>query len=109
MQGAQSGSRYRGIGRYTMSLAKAIARNRGEHEVILALNGLLPAALEAIRSEFSGLLPPENIRVWQAVGPTREDDPANQWRREVSERIREASFAGLQPDVVLITSLFEGF
>ena len=34
LQGAQTESRYRGIGRYTMSLTKAIVQNRGSHEVI---------------------------------------------------------------------------
>ena len=33
LQGAQSKSRFRGIGRYTLSLAKAIAKNRGDHEI----------------------------------------------------------------------------
>jgi len=108
MQGAQTGSRFRGIGRYTLSLTKAIVRNAGNHEVILALNGLFPETLAAIRAEFAGLLPEDNIRVWHAVAPTREIDPSNQWRREVAERIREAFLAGLHPDVVLITSLFEG-
>jgi glycosyltransferase involved in cell wall biosynthesis/ADP-heptose:LPS heptosyltransferase len=108
MQGAQTGSRYRGIGRYSMSLTKAIARNRGRHELFLALSGLFPETIDPIRAEFSGLLPAENIRVWNAIGPTRELESNNQWRREVSERIREAFLASLQPDVILISSLFEG-
>ena len=37
LQGAQSNSRFRGIGRYSTSLAQAIIRNRGEHEVIIVL------------------------------------------------------------------------
>ena len=37
MQGAQSESRFRGIGRYTMSFTQALVRNREEHEIILAL------------------------------------------------------------------------
>ena len=37
MQGTQTASRFRGIGRYTMGLAEALVRNRGEHEVLLAL------------------------------------------------------------------------
>jgi glycosyltransferase involved in cell wall biosynthesis/ADP-heptose:LPS heptosyltransferase len=108
MQGAQTGSRFRGIGRYSLSLAKGIARIRGDHEVLLALSGLLPESIDSIRAEFTDLLPPENIHVWSAIGPTREIDPSNRWRREVSERIREAFLASLQPDVLLITSLFEG-
>ena len=66
MQGAQTESRFRGIGRYTLSLALAIARNRGEHEIILALSGLFPETIEPIRAAFDHLLPQENIRVWHA-------------------------------------------
>lgn len=108
LQGAQSGSRFRGIGRYSLSLSKAIARNRGKHEVIIALSGLFPETIDSIRAEFATILPATSIRVWQAIGPTRETDGANKWRREVSERIREAFLASLEPDLILITSLFEG-
>ncbi len=40
MQGAQTESRFRGIGRYSLSLAKAIVQNRGDHAAI-------PAELES--------------------------------------------------------------
>lgn len=109
MQGAQTASRFRGIGRYTMSFAKAIVRNRGEHEVILALSGLFPETIEPIRAEFDGLLPQENIRVWYAPGPVKECQPGNEWRRQVAEHIREAFLASLQPDIIHVMSLFEGY
>jgi glycosyltransferase involved in cell wall biosynthesis len=92
-----------------MSLAKAIVRNRGEHEIILALSGLFPDTIEPIRAAFDGLLPQENIRVWHAPGPVRECQPGNDWRREVAERIREAFLASLRPDIIHVFSLFEGF
>ncbi|OBS09992.1 glycosyltransferase [Acidihalobacter prosperus] len=109
LQGAQTESRFRGIGRYSLSLAKAIARNRGEHEVIVALNGLFHETIEPVRAAFEGILPQENVRVWEVPGPTRATNPNNRQRRQVAERIREAFFASLDPDVVLITSLFEGY
>lgn len=109
LQGAQTESRFRGIGRYSLSLAQAIVRNRGEHEVILVLNGLFPDTIEPIRAAFDGLLSQENIRVWYAPGPVRECDPSNKWRREVAECIREAFLASLEPDVVHVMSLFEGY
>ena len=84
MQGAQTESRFRGIGRYTTSFSQAIARNRGEHEILLALNGLFPDTIEPIRAAFDGLLPQENIRVWYAPGPVRECEPGNESRREVA-------------------------
>lgn len=109
MQGAQTESRFRGIGRYALGLALAIVRNRGEHEIILALSGLLPDTVEPIRGAFDGLLPQTNIRVWQALGPVRDCEPENAWRRESAELIREAFLESLSPDVVHVTSLFEGY
>jgi glycosyltransferase involved in cell wall biosynthesis len=109
LQGAQTDSCFRGMGRYTLSLAQAIVRHRGEHEVKLALNGLFPNTIEPIRAAFNGLLPQENIRIWQAPGPVQEIHPGNETRREAAELIREAFLASLEPDVIHISSLFEGY
>lgn len=109
MQGAQTVSRFRGIGRYTMSLTQAIARNQGDHELILALNSEFTDTIEPIRAAFRGLLPPDNIHLWRAPGPTRAHLPANRRRIQVAERLREAFMASLFPDVILISSLFEGW
>lgn len=109
MQGAQTESRFRGIGRYTLSFTQAIVRNRGEHEVLLALSGLFPDTIEPIRAAFEGLLPQENIRVWYAPGPVREIEPNNVWKHEVAEFVREAFLISLKPDLVHISSFFEGY
>lgn len=109
MQGAQStGSRNRGIGRYTMAFAQAVVRNRGEHEVHLALSGLFPETIESIRAAFDHLLPQENIHVWHAPGPVNDIGKNNDWRRQCAERVREAFLASLHPDIVHVSSLFEG-
>jgi len=109
MQGAQTESRFRGIGRYSVSLAQGIARNRGEHEVYLLLNGMLSESIEAIRAAFVGLLPQSHIRVWYAQGPVAGINPANNGRHEVAKLIRQAAIDELKPDVVHITSAVEGF
>ncbi len=109
MQGAQTSSRLRGIGRYSFSLIEAMVRNRGEHEIVLALSGQFPDSIEPIRAQFAGLLPAESIRVWHAPGPILEADPHNKTRRESAELIREAFLASLQPDVLHVISLFEGY
>ena len=46
LQGAQTESSKRGIGRYSLAIAQAIARHRGEHEVVLGLNGVFPDTIE---------------------------------------------------------------
>jgi len=109
MQGAQTESRFRGIGRYTMAFTQALARNRGEHEVLLALSGLFPDTIEPIRASFDDLLPQENIRVWQAPGPVMKGHLGNDARRKMAELVREAFLASLGPDVIHISSLFEGW
>lgn len=109
MQGAQTESRYRGIGRYTVALTQAIVRNRGEHEIILVLNGLFPDTIEPVRAAFEGLLPQSNIRVWYAAGPIREAEAGNESRRRAAELVREAFIQSLEPDMVHIPNLFEGF
>ena len=110
MQGAQSsGSWNRGIGRYTMSLALAIARNHEkEHEILLVLNGTFPESIERIRANFEGVLPQQNIRVWHAPTPMAYRTSDNAPRRKAGELIREAFIASLRPDAVLVSSLFEG-
>nr|WP_281720265.1 glycosyltransferase family 1 protein [Nitrosomonas nitrosa] len=109
MQGAQGESRHRGIGRYSTALAQAMVRNCGNHEILLALNGLFPETIEPIRAAFDGLISQDNIRVWHAVQPVKPLDSANTWRRHAVELIREAFLVSLKPDIVHISSLFEGF
>lgn len=109
LQGAQSESRTRGIGRYSLALAQGLARNRSDHEVLIALNDAFAETIEPIRRAFDGLLPRENIRVWSAPGPVRALDPANEAPRRCAEAIYEAFLASLEPDIVHVTSLFEGY
>ncbi len=109
MQGAQTSSRFRGIGRYTMSLVNAMARLGDGHEILLALNGAYPDTIDLIRAAYAGLLPADAIRVWEPFTPSGGPDVVSASRRQVSEMMREAFFSSLSPDVVLVTSLFEGF
>lgn len=109
LQGAQSASRFRGIGRYCLSLAKAMIKNRGRHEIIIALSGLFPETILPLRLEFETFLPKEQIRVWYAPGPVKSSDPGTRRARKNAEILREAFLAGLNPDIILISSLFEGY
>lgn len=110
LQGAQNGSRFRGIGRYTVAFTKALIRQAqsGGHEVVLALNGLFPETIEPIRKTFDSMLAQEHIVVWHALSPVHFLDAANDARRTTSEVLREAFLASLNPDVVIVSSLVEG-
>jgi glycosyltransferase involved in cell wall biosynthesis len=109
LQGAQTESRLRGIGRYSVALATAMVRHRRDHEVLIALNGLFAETIEPIRAAFEGLLPQQNIRIWTAPSPVNAFDSANDWRRCAAEIIREEFLESLRPDIVHVSSLLEGF
>jgi glycosyltransferase involved in cell wall biosynthesis len=109
MQGAQTASRVRGIGRYSVSFVRALIRNGHKHEVLLALNGLFPETIASLRETFRDLLPPENIRVWYAPTPGSACQASNGVHRKRAQYIYGAFLQSLEPDIVHITSLFEGF
>lgn len=110
LQGCQSpGSRIRGIGRYSMALAQAIARKPRGHEVWIGLNGAFPETVEAIRGAFDHSVPQERIVVWETVKSVAEVDPGNRARRWVAECLREDFLAQLKPDIVHVSTLFEGW
>ena len=109
LQGSQTESRFRGIGRYSLALTLAMIRNAGEHEIWLILNAALPQSIFHIRLAFAGIIPQERIRVFDVPTSVAENDPINAWRARAAEKIREHFILQLQPDVVLVTSLFEGY
>lgn len=109
MQGAQTQSRLRGIGRYTLAFARAVIKECGDHEVHLLLNGLLNDSIESVRETFQDILPADRIHVWSAPGPVQLIHVENAARLAAAEVLREAFIQRLEPDVIHITSLFEGY
>jgi glycosyltransferase involved in cell wall biosynthesis len=107
LQGAQGSSHARGIGRYSRELALAMAREARDHEVIIALNAAFPDTAEALTASFSSILPRAQIRCWHSPHGTAisSDAPA---RRAQAEVLRAQFLASLQPDLVHVSSMFEG-
>ncbi|WDS35632.1 glycosyltransferase [Pseudoxanthomonas sp.] len=105
LQGAQTASRYRGIGRYSQALAEAMLRQPRGHEFWLVSNGDME---EVAFGALADLLPPERAVRFHSVQPVHWRDPGNAWRRAASEHMREAFLQGLRPDVVHVSSLVEG-
>lgn len=112
LQGAQSESRFRGIGRYSLSLALAIARNareenRGKYEIWLALSAAYPENIMELRHTFDGLIPQEHIKVFEVPIPVEECITNNRPRARVAELLYEDFLEQLNPDIVLISSIFD--
>jgi glycosyltransferase involved in cell wall biosynthesis len=108
LQGAQTESKFRGIGRYSLALTQALVQVAQHHELWIALNGEFEETIEPIRGSFDHLVPQERIVVFDVPGPVAEVDRANFWRARTAEHIREHFLASLKPDATLLSSLFEG-
>lgn len=108
LQGAQAENRKRGIGRYSLSLTKAIIAQRGEADVIVVLSDAFPESIESIRTELSNLLCADKVRVFSCPPQTRQLGSSSSWNRDAAELLREAFILSLDPSVVLVCSLFEG-
>ncbi|MDR7154933.1 glycosyltransferase involved in cell wall biosynthesis [Sphingobium xenophagum] len=109
MQPCQNGSRHRGIGRYAMSMVRAMVESGRNHEFIIALNRSFPDSIADIRRAFDGLLPPSAIVTYSVPPMATAADPFNAWRNRAAEMVRAHFLESLSPDIVFIPSLFEGF
>ena len=111
MQGAQSvGSKSRGVGRYTLDMAKAFVLEAiQKHEIFLVLNGAFPDSIEEIREQFKGYIPRKNIKCWQQYANPVSGIDGNEWRRCSAELIREWYINQLNADIVWSTNLQEGW
>lgn len=103
-----TGSRNRGMGRYTFALTQEIARQGGDHDVRLVLNGRFSSTVPEIRQAFDSLIPRDRITVFQVPSRLHANDPATAWRRAAAEAIRQHFLTALDPDIVHLSSLFEG-
>lgn len=106
-QSPESGRR--GIGRYSLSLAKAVAKHSRGHRVTLLLNSAMSGSIEPLRAQFDPLLSQRDIVVWKGLRYCGYVHPENTFRRRASELLRTEALRSLKPDMVHIASVFEGF
>lgn len=112
MQSLQTGSRLRGIGRYSLSLVRGMVQGSeggGQGHVFDALlNGAFRHTVRSARESLVELIDPSRIHLWQPWAPTDQAIPPFDWRRAAGLLLRQYAIESLAPDVVLTTSLFEG-
>jgi glycosyltransferase involved in cell wall biosynthesis len=107
LQSCQSGSRFGGIGRYSIELAKAMVRRATSHTFTLVLNDANPDGASYVRATFADLLPPDQILSFAI--PRGVSELANHVSKvRAAELIREQFLTDLNPDLLHISSLFEG-
>jgi hypothetical protein len=104
LQGAQASNKTRGIGRYSLALARAIAQEGGSHEIWIGLNNCFADSIIELRESFDGLIPNDRIVAWNSPIPVAGIDTANHWRRKVGECLRESFIAKVKPDIGFRTS-----
>jgi len=109
LQGLQSESRYRGIGRYVRAITKALIELAKEkkYKIILCGNGIFP--VNELINEFAPLVGRDNIRFWTPVGECIYENVANHNNNYNARIIREAFFKSLNADVIYVPAMFEGY
>ena len=109
IQSVQGENGHHGIGRYSISLTKAILKNNVNHDIYILLNGAFIYSTDKIKKDLKDLIPKDHILTFFPITPANHSDDANIWNIKTSELIREYVISQLKPDVVHINSLFEGF
>ncbi|WP_410443174.1 glycosyltransferase family 4 protein [Lonsdalea quercina] len=110
LQSCQTESRLRGIGRYSLMLAKSIANNASGHQISLLLNGLYSNDLiNTVKREFQDLVPENSIYTFSAHGPIASHSSTNKGRNIAAKICRELAIANIGPDIVLNMGFTEGF
>ncbi len=109
LQGAQTQSRFRGIGRYTRELALAMIETRGSNEIFFLENASLASLGEEFRAQIIKTLGEKAIISFRSADTISFEQTAQQWLQEVSVAARDFVVAATDCDIYLISSLIEGF
>ncbi len=110
IQGIQSpGSRSRGIGRYTRSFVKSFISNSPDFEYILFANSSLIDSRDDFKEELTDSALNVNYINWYAPPTFDLDKNCSESIYEISVALKTYSLCNLSPDLVIITSFFEGY
>ncbi len=107
LQACQSGSRFRGIGRYSWSLATQLIKEaqRHDHEVLILLNANFSTDMSDVLSGLNGVMERKNIFFFHVPTPCAAHDSSNEWRHRAAEILREYFVVQLNPDFLQVSTL----
>jgi glycosyltransferase involved in cell wall biosynthesis len=102
----QTNTRFRGIGRYILSLLREMARLRGSNEIYALADIQLSESFEELRQEFTGLLPTGSFLPYHN-GLTNSSTYNSETHKLIADTLVRQAYQTLSPDVVLTPSPFE--
>ncbi|WP_052191127.1 glycosyltransferase family 1 protein [Luteibacter sp. 9133] len=109
MQGVQTDSRHRGIGRYCLAAARAtLEAGWHSHDISLMFNAALDGVDRAVDMLAEAGLQVER-RSFGPIRNTSSDNAANDTRRLAAERVYTFALDAQDADVVWLGSVVEGF
>lgn len=109
LQSCQNGSKLRGIGRYSLNVAKELIRSTNQHSFIILLTDRFANSIDYVRSELDGVIDQDSIVVCSLFDGISSADPENYWRNHAAESLYASFVTRLGADIVFIPSPFEGF
>ena len=106
LQGAQTDTRFHGIGRYSADFSLALAEiASAEHEVWLLVNTAYPDSARDLRAAFAPWVPVERVLNFVPPAPLEPDVFDNRPLRTAAELIWTHLLRSVAPDCVVVTSL----
>lgn len=109
LQACQTESRNRGIGRYSLALAKAMARQQSGHELRFTLNDLFADQVAEVQAQFTGLVAPDRFSYYRYPDFEKSLTFSQNYQRPVAGTLVRHHYAHLRTDVLHISSPFEGW
>lgn len=110
LQGAQSQSRQRGIGRYTLALSRALLEQAApQHDVRLLFNTRFEQPTDALIATLGQHARPERRVMLDVPEGIRAQPGGNPWLRQAAARTMRHALEHHDADVVWFSSMLEGY
>jgi glycosyltransferase involved in cell wall biosynthesis len=102
------GSAQRGIGRYSMELARAIARNRGPHDVRFLLNAAFDDGIDALQDELRQM-DGATVECYRLLPIATAWGDERRRLQRINDAILDWRYACTGADALHVSSVFEGW
>jgi glycosyltransferase involved in cell wall biosynthesis len=110
LQGVQSQSRHRGIGRYTLALSRAfLEQATPQHDIRLLFNTRFEAPTDSLIATLGHHARPERRIMIDVPEGIRAQPGGNAWLRKAASRVMRHAVESQDADVVWYSSPIEGY